>query len=165
MSWAPYQGDPHSTRKIVFWSVVAVICLIGLIVGLWVGGVLFAPTKGKADAYKAKHRADNWTQAQAGFERDYASIKKLDQQTEDAKTDLDAFKEDHPDVGNGSAYDPLAEELSNLSRDYRGVRQQCQNAVAGYNAAARTYTLRDFRSADLPAQIDESTVTPEFDCK
>jgi hypothetical protein len=164
MSWT---NDPGQAPRIKVWWLVMIAFLLVIVLplGLWLGGVFASPLVGKADAYKAKHGAENWTQAQAGFERDFASVKKLDQQTEDAKDDLDAFVKAHPDIGNGSVYDPLAEQLANLSRDHRGVRQQCQNAVANYNAEARVYTLRDFRSADLPSAIDESTITADLDCK
>lgn len=146
-------------------AVLSLVVIVAVVVGLWLGGVFASPAVGRANAYKDKHSATNWTQAQAGFERDWASIKKLDKQAAAAKADMDAFDKQHP--VNPSAQpmpgDPVEEQRGNLSSDYRGARQQCQNAVADYNAAARTYTLRDFRSADLPEQIDDTD--PATDCR
>lgn len=144
-------------------ATLAFLLVVVLPLGLWLGGVFASPAVGKANAYRDKHSASNWTQAQAGFERDWAAIKKLDKQTSAAADDLDLFNKTHPANPNAGPYDRTEEQRDNLTTDYKGARQQCQNAVADYNAAARTYTLRDFRAADLPQQIDDSD--PTTDCK
>jgi len=148
------------TRKGVVWAVViAFLLVVVLPLGLWAGGVLFAPVAGKAQAYKDKHNATNWTQAQAGFESLYADAQKFDRQMDDAQATLDQFKHDNPEWKQAGPYDALTEDLHNKETVVTGLQQQCRNTVADYNARARTYTLRDFRSGDLPAKLgeDEST--------
>lgn len=152
--------DGRPSRKGVVWAVViAFLLVVVLPLGLWAGGVLFAPTAGKAQAYKDKHSASNWTQAQAGFESLYADAQKFDQQIGDAQTALDNFKSENPEWKSAGPYDALTEDLHNKQTVLTGLQQQCRNTVADYNARARTYTLRDFRSGDLPQQLgqDEST--------
>ncbi len=158
------QENDRPTRKGVVWAVVIMFALVVVLpLGLWLGGVYASPVVGKANAYRDKHGATNWTQAQAAFERDWASILKLDKQTSAAADDLDLYNKMYPVNPNAGPGNAVEEQRANLAVDYKGARQQCQNAVADYNAAARTYTLRDFRAADLPQQIDDND--PAFDCK
>lgn len=168
MSWDDFRrATPSgpSTLKIVILGVVAALFVIVLPVMLWAAGVFTSGIHGKGEAVKQKNDASNWTQAQAGFERDWSSIKKLDRQTEQAKGDLDDFNKIHPASATAQPVpgDPIEEQRSQLFDDYKGARQQCENAVADYNASARTYTLRDFRSDDLPQQIDDQD--PATDCR
>lgn len=165
MSWDDFHRatTPVSRKGVVWACVIAFALVVVLPLALWLAGVFASPVVGQANAYRDKHRAGNWTQAQAGFERSWASILKLDKQTGAAADDMDTYNKVHPvdpDAGPGNA---VEEQRANLATDYKGARQQCQNAVADYNAAARTYTLRDFRAVDLPAQIDDTD--PTTDCK
>src|SRR5947208_15514298 len=103
MSWDDFRDDFRDasggpSRKTVVWLIVLVFTLVVVLpLGLWAGGVLFAPTAGKAQAYKDKHSASNWTQAQAGFESLYADAQKFDRQMDDAQATLDQFKHDNPE--------------------------------------------------------------------
>jgi hypothetical protein len=126
----------------------------GTSIGLWYFGVATSNIKGQGEAQKIKNSALNRTQAQAQFHADFESVHRFDLQLTDAQVQIDQFKKDHPDVGNGTPYDPLAEQLNNLETTYTGIQQQCRRVVAQYDANAETYTLRDFRDADLPSRVD-----------
>jgi len=164
MSWDDFRNASDRPRtSIVVWIVVAVFFLaVVLPLGLWLGGVFASPAVGKANAYKEKHSSTNWTQAQAQFEADYADVIKFDKQVTSAQDDLDQWVKDNPHWQDSGPYDPSREDHTNLVTDLKGARQQCQNTVADYNQRARTYTLRDFRAADLPQQIDDTD--PATDC-
>lgn len=165
MSWDDFNNStgPAITRKGVVWAcVIAFFLVVVLPLGLYLGGVFASPAVGRANAYKDKHSASNWTQAQAGFESLYADVIKLDKQVTSAQDDLDQWVKDNPKWQESGPYDPVREDHTNYVTDLKGARQQCQNTVADYNARSRTYTLRDFKSADLPQQIDDQD--PATDC-
>lgn len=164
MSWDDFgRATQPVSRKGVVWAVVIAFFLVVVLpLGLWLGGVFASPAVGKANAYRDKHSATNWTQAQAQFETDYADVIKFDKQVTSAQDDLDQWVKDNPRWQESGPYDPAREDHTNLVTDLKGARQQCQNTVADYNQRARTYTLRDFKSADLPQQIDDTD--PATDC-
>ena len=144
--------------------VIAVLVLSALIgAGAFVFNVTTSDVKGRGDAIIQKNSALNRTQAQAQFQANVESIRSLDQRLSDAKVQLDDFNKSHPSVGNGTPYDPIAEQQANLALSVRGLQQQCRIAVADYNARSSTYTLRDFRDADLPFKIERSD--PAFTSK
>ncbi len=144
------------------------IAAIGWGVGVGTSGIF-----GRGEAAKQKNDATNRIQAQAQFHTNFESIRSLDQRLSDAKKALDDWNKQHQSVGNGSAYDPQAEQQANLERNVTGLQQQCRIAVADYDASTETYTLRDFRDADLPYKIRESDPVftsgnedfANFDCK
>jgi hypothetical protein len=154
-----HENDWPSRKGVVWASVIAFLLVVVLPLGLWAGGVILAPVAGKAQAYKDKHSSANWTQAQAGFETLFADAQKFDQQIGDAQAALDTFKAENPEWKDAGPYDALTEDLRNKETVLTGLTQQCKNTVADYNSRARTYTLRDFKSGDLPQQLgqDEGT--------
>lgn len=141
-------------RRVKAWvAIIVLVCVFGGI-AVWGFTVVTSNAKGAGDAVIQKNSALNRTQAQAQFNSGFQSIKSLDQKLSDAQAQLDAFNKSHPNVGNGTPYDPTAEQQANLQRSVTGLQQQCHNAVADYNASTRTYTLEDFRDTDLPKSID-----------
>lgn len=160
-------------RRVKVWiAVLVLVCMFGGI-AVWAFTVATSNTKGAGDAVIQKNTALNRTQAQALFNTNFQSIKSLDQKLTDAQKTLDDFNKTHPSVGNGTPFDPQAEQQANYQRTVTGLQQQCHNAVADYNAATRTYTLEDFRDTDLPKSIDASDPAftsgansfTDFDCK
>jgi len=142
--------------------ILASLAVPALIAGIWGMTVLLSDVVGQGEAVKNKNNAINRTQAQASFQNQYNSIKALVKKQEDAKVQLDEWHRQHKNYGgNGSPYDPLAEQEAQLQSAYVGAQQQCRNAVASYNADAKTYTLKDFRDIDLPAEVGDD---PETDC-
>jgi len=127
-----------------FVGALVVVALIAA--GIWAFNVATSGIKGQGDAAINKNSADNWPQQQAEFERLFASIKSQDKNIGIAFAELQA--------------DP---KNSVKQTNYSGQVRNCNDTVANYNAKAREFNARDFRAADLPAQIDESD--PATDCK
>ncbi len=163
-----FQERPRRTAAgaiISGWGLVClIVVLIGAIgIGLWSFGVFTSDVKGQGDARKIKNSGENRVQAQGQFQTTFNSIKALDAKIVDGAVQLKQFDEANPDVGKSGGYDPRVEQRGQLQNAVTGPQGQCRNAVADYDAAARTYTLQDFRDADLPKVIDESD--PATDCK
>lgn len=130
----------------IVWLIVTVIILALSGVGVWVFRVLTSEIKGQGDAIIQRNSAENWTAAQARFEDMYAEVVATDRKVTAA----------------WEAYQADAENLT-AKQTYYGTQNVCYSMVADYNAEARKFLSEDFRSADLPAQIDEfDTAT---DCK
>lgn len=133
-------------KKIVWLSIATVVGLIAL---SWAGFALtvaLSGPKGVGNAIIQKNSAENWTKAQAGFEDKYQAIIAADRKI----------------AVNTAA---LAADPKNptLQTNVTGVTNICVSAVADYNAASRKFLLEDFKSADLPYQIDSTD--PATDCK
>lgn len=123
--------------------------LVALVLIVWGGFALkvaLSGPKGVGDAIIQKNSAENWTKAQAKFERLYAGIQSADQKTELAAQRL--------------AMNPT--DLT-LQQTHAGVQSGCISLVADYNAESRKFLSEDFKSTDLPYQIE--TNKPQFDCK
>lgn len=124
--------------------IVAVIAAIGI--GVWVFKVQTSDVKGAGDVQRTKNAAPNRIGAQERFESLYAGIKAADQRI-----------------------DIMAAALAKAPTDvvaqtnYTGSQTFCTQLVADYNAEARKITAADWRSPDLPQQIDPSD--PSTDCK
>ena len=141
-------------RRWAIWTIVAVVAASILIpIGIWGFNVATSNTKGQGDAAIIKNSATNRIEAQAQYHANFESIRSLDQRLTDAGATLAAFNKQHPLVGNGTAYDPLIEQQTNLQTTVTGLQQQCRRVVGEYNASTEQYTARDFRDADLPYKI------------
>lgn len=125
-------------------AAIIVVTLIG-----WAGWAISVTTsgpKGQGDAIKTKNSAQNWTAAQAKFEELHQGIQSADQKTELAGQRLAAKPDD-----------------LTLQQQHAGIQSGCISLVADYNAESRKFLSEDFKSVDLPYQID--TTNPAFDCK
>jgi hypothetical protein len=163
-----------TTKRWGMWAfIIGVVLAVVIPAAVWGISVATSNTAGRGNAVKLKNNASNRTQAQALFHTRFEGIKALDQKLTDAQGQLDAFNKAHPNVGNGTAFDPLLEQQSNFQRSVTGAQQQCRNAVADYNASTETFTLRDFKDSDLPFKIDggdpvftDGTASfADFDCQ
>lgn len=146
-------------------GIFVLLLIVGALIGaaVWGIGVATSDVAGRGEAVIQKNSATNRIQAQAQFEAAFAHVKQFTQQLRDAQAQVDAYTAAHPDLGNGTPYDPVAEQLVNLQRTATGLKQQCQNTVARYEADARTYTSEDFRAIDLPLTFSQSD--PAFTSK
>ena len=123
--------------------------LIGIVLIGWAGwaiSVAVSGPKGQGDAIKTKNSAENWTKAQAKFEELHQGIQSADKKTELAADRLKTAPND-----------------PTLQQQLAGVQSGCISLVAEYNAESRKFLSEDFKSTDLPYQID--TTAPAFDCK
>lgn len=148
----PNYADEHPLRYgasvigVGWLAVVLVLALSGLIVlALWAGGVLFAPVKGRADAYKQQQSGTNRIFAQQHFETLFGDIR-----SSDAKLDQ-AFADKTQNPTN-----------TFFATTYTGLVNVCLDQVNTYNQDAHKYLDKDFLSADLPLQVGN---TPDTDCK
>lgn len=134
------------TSKVIWLGILAVVVIVVLSWGGYALSVAMSGPKGVGDAIKTKNSAKNWTNAQAGFEDSYQAIVSADRKIAVHKEALKG--------------DPKNQVLqTNLT----GTTTMCISAVADYNADSRKYLQEDFKSADLPYQIDSSD--PSTDCK
>jgi type II secretory pathway pseudopilin PulG len=132
------------------WWVLIVILAITLTAGIWGLQVATSRVKGQGDAQIQKNSAENWIKAQARFEKNYAEIKATDGKI------TNAYK-----VWQDDPTDKTAKQT------YTGLQSYCLSVVAAYNADARSYLTEDFRSADLPDQIQTEgpSANKATDCK
>lgn len=128
------------------WITLAVVFILALAGGIWAIKVATSDVKGQGDAARTKNSGTNRIAAQAWFEDTYAGIKAADERVD---VMAEARKADPKDVV--------------AATNYTGAVNYCIQLRADYNAEARKYTAEQFRSADLPAQIDSTD--PSFDCK
>jgi len=123
-----------------------ILVLVLLVWGGFALKVALSGPKGVGDAIIKKNSAENWTNAQAGFEDKYQAIRSADQKIAIHKAAL--------------AADP---KNPTLQTNLTGVTTVCISAVADYNADSRKYLLEEFKAVDLPYQI--STTDPATNCK
>lgn len=133
-----------SNGKIIGVVSSVIVAVLALSLGVWAFKVVTAPVKGRGDAIIQKNTATNWVQAQELFEQRYADVQVAGQRIQVAST---ALKQDPKNP--------------TLRTNYTGVLNYCLQIVADYNADARKYSLEDFRSADLPDQLDSTTYCPQ----
>lgn len=131
-----------------FFVFLGVVALVG--VGIWGFSVVTSGPKGQGDAVIEKNSAENWLEAQARFEQNYAEIKAADVKIDNAYKIWQANPSD-----------------KTLQQTYTGLTSYCLGVVADYNADARSYLSEDFRAVDLPDQIDTegNLANPATDCK
>lgn len=125
-------------------AIIIAITLIGW--AGWAISVAASGPKGQGDAIKTKNSAENWTAAQARFEKQYQAVIGADQKIAIHRSALEA--------------DP---KNPTLQTNLTGILGTCTSAVAEYNAESRKYLSEEFKSADLPYQIDQTN--PLTDCK
>lgn len=129
-------------------AIVAIV-LVGLIgLGFYVLRVATSDVKGRGDAEIIKNEAGNRIRAQEGFEAKFEAIRTADKNL------------------NITAEALLAKPGDlKLSTELNGQKMICNDLVAQYNAKARSFSQQDFRAADLPNQITDTTATSATDCK
>ena len=130
------------------WILVLVLLLVGGVTSalMWGIGVATSGVKGQGDAIKINNSAENWTAKQAFFEDKFEAVKVADKKIALYASQVKADPKDR------TAKDNLT-----------GITSQCLNYVAEYNAESRKFLSKDWKSVDLPHQIDD--LDPQTDCK
>lgn len=154
--------DPRRV-KIVIAAFVALVVLAPA--AIWGIRVATSDTRGAGNVEIERNSAENRVRAQAFFEQSYQDIQKFDVQVVDAQKAYDNFIATNPkptadDVVAAQVY---SQQLNSRQVTLTGLQQQCQNTVADYNAEARKTLAAEWRSKELPYQIDGSS--PATDCK
>ena len=134
-------------------------------VAIWGIRVATSDAKGKGNVEIERNSAENRVRAQAFFEQSYADIMKFDVQIGDAQKALADFiaTNPKPTADDLVAAQIYTQQLNSRQTTLTGLQQQCQSTVAGYNAEARKTLAAEWRSRELPYQIDGSS--PATDCK
>lgn len=147
-----YESDNPTTVargvswRAAIWIALAVVFILALSAGIWALKVGTSDVKGQGDAQRTKNSGTNRIAAQERFEELYAGIKAADER-------IDVMAK----AKKANPKDVVA------ATNYTGAVNYCIQIRADYNAEARKYTAEQFRSIDLPAQIDSTD--PAFDCK
>jgi hypothetical protein len=122
-------------------------------VAVWGAIVLFSGIKGQGDSVVKHNSSDNFISAQAGFVRDNEEFQADLVKIRDASKQVKDFEATHP-TGNGTPYDPAAEQDQNLRTTLTGLTQSCQATAADYNTRSKSYLSQDFKDAGLPERLD-----------
>ncbi|PRB01804.1 hypothetical protein CQ047_18270 [Microbacterium sp. MYb72] len=143
-----YREERREARRVgslAFRWVLALI-IISLVIGagMWWLNVATSHVRGQGEGVVQRNSAENWLDAQARFEENYAEY-------ESTLVRLDAAYTAHI----------AAPDDKTLQQTYLGTIGYCTSLVADYNADARNFLREDFRASDLPASIDASTCTKE----
>lgn len=118
------------------WVAALVVALL-LAGGLWALRVGTSGIKGQGDALIEHNSAENWVSAQARFEGLYQEF------------DSTLVK-----IANLAPQVAASPDDKTLTTQLNGLRSHCATVAADYNADARSYLSQDFRSADLPDELD-----------
>lgn len=126
------------------WTLVIIAAGVVIGAGLWALNVATSSVRGAGDGVVERNSADNWLEAQARFEENYADY-------ESTLVRIDVAYAAHV----------AAPDDKTLQQTYLGTVSYCTTLVADYNADARNFLREDFRASDLPASLDASTCTKE----
>lgn len=127
--------------------ILAFVALAGVITaGVWGVKVLVSGPKGAGDQEIITNDGRNRVNAQEWFESQYAQILSADRNLDEAAKNL--------------AVNP-ADDF--WCANYTGLKNRCVDMVNAYNAEARKVSRSEWRTPDLPLQIDDSD--SKTDCK
>lgn len=125
---------------ILRWTLAVIVA--GLLIGggVWALNVATSGARGQGDGIVERNSADNWLDAQARFEENFAEY-------ESTLVRID---------NSYAAWQTKPDDLT-LQQTYEGTKSYCLSLVADYNADARNFLREDFRASDLPDQISPDT--------
>jgi hypothetical protein len=137
-----------------------IVILVAFALTALVGGVAtnFSYWWGQNGATRDKNSTSNFESAQVQFHRDYNAVATDRVKIQQAQADLGAWQQAHPNYqGNGTPFDPLAEQESEKQGVVTGLRLGCLNEVTDYDTASQAYLSADWKDAGLPASLDPAT--------
>ena len=154
-------------RRVKTWIWVLIAAVIILSVAGWGISVATSGVRGSGEIVQQRNDADNRISAQAFFEDTYATIKAQDLKLTEAQADLNEFIATNPQPSSSDLVQVqlYTQQLKGKQTTVTGLQQICQDAVASYNAEARKTIRAEWRSPDLPYQIDATSTTSETDCQ
>lgn len=139
-------GNLRPGRAWSYGCLTALSLFVILPISLWAFGVFSSGIRGQGDVIKQNNSADNRIQAQSAFNKLWGDIQSYRDNIQAAATALKANPAD-------------AYQQSVLTAE----QQICRSAVQEYDADTLNTTMRDWRPAQDPAQIDstqECEITP-----
>lgn len=169
------QDDRRKVASDTIWGlsrgtfVIVAVIIVASVIGAasWGISVAISDVRGAGDVVQRRNDANNRIGAQAFFEDTFASIKAQDRKLTDARADLDEFLSTTPQPSSSDLVQAqlYTQQLKAKQTTVTGLQQACQDAVARYNAEARKTIRGEWRSEDLPYQIDTTSTTDETDCQ
>ena len=131
------------------WLIVVLVIALGGLTGavIWYVKVGTSDVRGRGDAEVIKNEARNRIRAQEGFWVKYQGVVTADKNLTITAQQLKLRPDD-----------------LKLQTELVGQKMVCNDLVGQYNASAQKFTEREFRDAELPHQIDD-TSAPDVDCK
>jgi hypothetical protein len=152
-----FEDKPVATTIKLFAIVLAVGFVFTAVI--WGVGSGFSYWWGRGGAVQEKNSTSNFISAQAQFHRDLNAIEADRTKIQGAQASLDQWNQQHPNFqGNGTPYDPLAQQQANDQEALQGLQMGCANEAADYNTAAQSYLSADWRDAGLPDHLDPAAV-------
>ncbi len=137
----------NTTKK---WVIIAILATIVLSLGGWGLKVLLSGPKGRGDQIIQNNSNQNRTEQQQAFEDRFAAIKALDLKIGIAQQAIDTDTK----AGKDTTID---------QQNLIGVENVCVSAVTEYDANGHKVLAQDWRTPDLPQQINQQD--PKTDCK
>lgn len=138
--------------KLTVAVVLSVFVVVAVVFGIITG---FSYWWGQGGAVQQKNSTGNFVAQEARFHNDQNAALADVAKIKDARQAITAFDQAHPGYqGNGTPYDPLAQQLGDLNTTLQGLQQGCQNEVTDYNDAASEFLSADWRDAGLPPHLD-----------
>jgi hypothetical protein len=133
-------------------GIIVMLMIVGALLGaaVWAIGVATSDTAGKGNQIKQNNSNQNRTYQQQNFEDLFAQIKVLDRKITLAQQTMDADSK----AGKDTTID---------QQNLLGAQNVCLEAVGTYDADSRKVLAADWRSSDLPKEIDQND--PSTDCK
>ena len=127
---------------ILRWVIALIVAAVVLSAGLWVLSVTTSGARGQGEGIKQRNSAENWLDAQARFEENFAEY-------ESTLVRIAQFHSVH-----------LADTSDAVAKtNWLGSISHCTDVVADYNADARNFLREDFLASDLPDRIEPRTCT------
>lgn len=141
--WRELRREANRGIRFTGWWVLAIIGVVALVGAIWWGvSVATSGVRGQGDGIVQRNSAENWLDAQARFEENYADY-------ESTLVRIDTFHAAHL----------AAPDDAVAKTNWIGSISYCTDLVADYNADARNFLREDFRASDLPDQLDPATCT------
>lgn len=159
MTWeSKFEEKPLRTSFTWIIAVVVFLLILGWVLAAVTLGLRTATAGivGRAETHIQNQSSNNRVVQQAGFETAYADFNGYIEKLKDATAAITEW--DKANAGKtDNAIGTLATQRQYLVQVRDGLRQQCQNTVATYNADTHKTLSKDWKRSDLPYELDPST--------
>lgn len=159
MNWEEkFEANPLRTSAVWVIGILLFLLIVGWAIAAATLGIRVATAGivGKANVHIENQSPVNRVVQQAGFETTYADYVAYTDKIKDANAGIVDW-----DKVNGSKTDnaigTLATQRQYLVSVRDGLRQQCQNTVAAYNADTHKTLAKDWKDPRLPYELDTAT--------
>ena len=159
MNWEDkFEANPLRTSAAWFIGILLFLLIVGWAIAAATLGIRTATAGivGKAETHIQNQSSNNRVVQQAGFETTYADYVAYTDKIKDANHGIEEW--DKANAGKpDNAVGTLATQRQYLVQVRDGLRQQCQNTVAAYNADTHKTLAKDWKDSRLPYELDTAT--------